>query len=310
VNIAAEKRYSRVLDMEGRESVMLTSLRRGAVLAALLLVAVAASAAGPGAVRKQAEMAMQLSGQIDIAPDGSVEAVRLDQQDRLSAELSRFVRSSVMGWTFVPVVRDGKPVAARSPLMLRLVGKRLEDGGTEVAIRSATFEAYDPQSRSAVTALKMTPPSYPRSMYEVGAQGNVYLVVRVGRDGRVEDAYVEQVNMTVVASEGQMRRFRQVLGGNALAAARKWEFRVPVEGKDVDAPHWNVRVPVRYAVVDQGRSMPDEYGTWQAYIPGPRERAPWISDEDWENGSDALADGGVYMAGRGGGPKLLTPLEG
>ncbi len=310
MNIAAEKRYSRVLDMEGRESVMLTSLRRGAVLAALLLVAVAASAAGPGAVRKQAEMAMQLSGQIDIAPDGSVEAVRLDQQDRLSAELSRFVRSSVMGWTFVPVVRDGKPVAARSPLMLRLVGKRLEDGGTEVAIRSATFEAYDPQSRSAVTALKMTPPSYPRSMYEVGAQGNVYLVVRVGRDGRVEDAYVEQVNMTVVASEGQMRRFRQVLGGNALAAARKWEFRVPVEGKDVDAPHWNVRVPVRYAVVDQGRSMPDEYGTWQAYIPGPRERAPWISDEDWENGSDALADGGVYMAGRGGGPKLLTPLEG
>ncbi|MCA7025009.1 MULTISPECIES: energy transducer TonB [Stenotrophomonas] len=289
---------------------MLNSLRRGAVLAALLLVTVAASAAGPGAVRKQAEMGMQLSGQIDIAPDGSVEAVRLDQQDRLSAELARFVRSSVMGWAFVPVVRDGKPVAARSPLMLRLVGRQLEDGSTQVAIRSATFAAYDPESRSAVTALKMTPPSYPRAMYEVGAQGNVYLVLKVGRDGRVADAYVEQVNMTVVASEGQMRRFRQVLGGNALAAARKWEFRVPVEGEDADAPHWNVRMPVRYAMVDQGRSLPDEYGTWQAYIPGPRERAPWISDEDWENGSDALADGGVYMAGRGGGPKLLTPLEG
>lgn len=290
---------------------MLKSLRRGAVLAALLLVAVAASAAGPGAVRKQAEMGMQLSGQIDIAPDGSVEAVRLDQQDRLSEELARFVQSSVMAWAFEPVVRDGKPVPARSPLMLRLVGKRLEDGNTQVSIRSAGFETYDPESRASVTASKMTPPAYPRSMYEVGAQGDVYLILKVGRDGRVSDLYVEQVNMTVVASESQMRKFRQALGGNAMAAARKWEFRVPVEGEAAEQSHWSIRVPVRYAIVDRGRSLPDdEFGVWRAYIPGPRERAPWISDEDWENGSDALANGGVYMAGRGGGPKLLTPLEG
>ncbi|MGX9718764.1 energy transducer TonB [Stenotrophomonas acidaminiphila] len=289
---------------------MLKSLHRWGIWAALLLAAGSAAAVGPGGVRKQAEMSMQLSGQIDIAPDGSVEAVRLDQQDRLTGELARFVHASVMAWAFEPVVRDGRPVAARSPLMLRLVGKRLEDGNTQVTIRSAGFETYDPESRASVTASKMPPPTYPRSMYEVGAQGDVYLILRVGRDGRVEDLYVEQVNMTVVASESQMRKFRQVLGSNAMAAARRWEFRVPVEGEEADQPHWNVRVPVRYAIVDAGRSLPDEYGVWRAYIPGPRERAPWISDEDWENGSDVLADGGVYMAGRGSGPKLLTPLEG
>lgn len=290
---------------------MLKSLPRWGALAVLLLAAGAASAVGPGGVRKQAEMGMQLSGQIDIAPDGSVEAVRLDQQDRLSEGLARFVQSSVMAWSFEPVVRDGKPVAARSPLMLRLVGKRLEDGNTQVSIRSAGFETYDPESRTSVTASNMSPPTYPRPMYEMGGQGDVYLILKIGRDGRVADLYVEQVNMTVVASESQMRKFRQVLGSNAMAAARRWEFRVPAAGAEADQPHWNIRVPVRYAIVDKGRSLPDdEYGVWRAYIPGPRERAPWISDEDWENGSDALADGGIYMAGRGKGPKLLTPLEG
>lgn len=289
---------------------MLKLLRRRWTLAALLLVASTASAVGPGGVRRQAEMGMQLSGQIDIALDGSVEAVRLDQQNRLSAELAGFVRTSVMAWRFEPVVRDGRPVAARSPLMLRLVGRRLEDGNTQVSIGSAGFETYDPESRTSVTGLKMLPPTYPRLMYEMGAQGDVYLILKIGRDGQVADLYVEQVNMTVVASESQMRRFRQVLGGNAMAAARNWEFRVPVEGEAADQPHWSIRVPVRYAIADRGRPMPGEYGVWQAYIPGPRERAPWISDEDWENGSDALADGGIYMAGRGNGPKLLTPLEG
>ncbi len=289
---------------------MLKTLHHWGIGTVLLLLACTALAGGPREVRKQAEASMTLTGQIDIAPDGSVEAVTLDQQDRISEGVARFVHSSVMGWAFEPVVRDGRAVGARTPLLLRLVGKPLEDGGMRLSIGSASFSTYDPRSVTSVTRRKMTPPTYPSGMYERGVQGEVYLILKVGRDGNVVDAHVEQVNMTVVASEGQMQQFRRGLGNNALAAARKWQFNVPVEGPEADQPYWKVRVPVNYAITDHPESEGNAYGKWRAYIPGPRERASWISDDEWENGSDALAQGGVYMAGRGNGPKLLTALEG
>ena len=50
------------------------------------------------------------------------------------------------------------------------------------------------------------------------------------------------------------------------------------------------------------------YGQWQAYIPGPYQRHPWHEDDaDADRSPDALADGGIYEAGRG--LKLLTPLQ-
>jgi len=54
------------------------------------------------------------------------------------------------------------------------------------------------------------------------------------------------------------------------------------------------------------------YGKWEVYIPGPRTLPAWVTEEDRPGFSpDALADGGVHLAGgQRGGPKLLTPLEG
>ncbi|WP_226975221.1 TonB family protein [Xanthomonas sp. LMG 12462] len=286
--------------------------RWSAVLSLLLaFAAVAADGVGPGAVRKQIESSMLVSGTIDIEPSGTVSALALDRQERLPKGVVDFVRSTVMQWKFEPGLRDGKPVPARAPMTLRVVAKRLQGDDYQVEIRGADFSHYDPNDRSVVTSIQMKPPAYPEAAYSVGAAGSAYLVLKVGRDGRVADAAVEQVNLRVVASERQMQQLREVLGKSALGAARKWTFRPPSEGKDVEAPYWTVRVPVDYALRDDiPQGAPSSYGRWTSYVPGPRQRAPWITSDDATGFSpDLLPAGGVYMAD-GAGPRLLTPLQG
>ncbi|KAA8919769.1 protein tonB, partial [Xanthomonas sontii] len=182
----------------------------------LAFTALAADGVGPGAVRKQIESSMLVSGTIDIEPSGTVSALALDQQERLPEGVVGFVRNSVMQWKFEPGMRDGKPVPARAPMTLRLVAKRLQGDDYQIEIRSADFTRYDPSDHSVVTAIQMKPPAYPQAAYSVGAAGSAYLVLKVGRDGRVADAVVEQVNLRVVASEQQMQQLREVLGKSAL----------------------------------------------------------------------------------------------
>jgi TonB family protein len=213
--------------------------------------------------------------------------------------------------TFEPALRDGKPVPARTPMTLRLVAKRQQGDRYQVEIRHASFAAYDPKDPRAVTSIRTPPPAYPEAAYRAGASGSAYLVLKVARDGSVADAAVEQVNLRIVASESEMQRLREIFARSALAAARKWRFRPPSEGKDVSAPYWAVRVPVNYSLRDQpNQGMDGSYGHWISYVPGPRARAPWDTGEDASGFSpDALSAGGVYMVDNNG-PRLLTPLQG
>ncbi|EKU24266.1 hypothetical protein XTGART2_2962 [Xanthomonas translucens pv. graminis] len=213
--------------------------------------------------------------------------------------------------TFEPALRDGKPVPARTPMTLRLVAKRQQGDRYQVEIRHASFAAYDPKDPRAVTSIRTPPPAYPEAAYRAGASGSAYLVLKVARDGSVADAAVEQVNLRIVASESEMQRLREIFARSALAAARKWRFRPPSEGKDVSAPYWAVRVPVNYSLRDQpNQGMDGSYGHWISYVPGPRARALWDTGEDASGFSpDALSAGGVYMVDNNG-PRLLTPLQG
>lgn len=282
------------------------------LLAAWAMLAAGAAPAqggGPGSVRKQIESSLLVSGKIEIEPDGSVSKVVLDQQEKLPEGVVGFVRDSALQWRFEPVVVDGKVVRARAPMNVRVVAKKIEDDQYRIEIRGASFEDYDPLSRENVTSdRKMTPPDYPLAAARAGAGGDVYLLLKVGRDGSVEDAVAEQVNLRVVATENEMRKFRKVLADSSIAAARKWKFRPPSEGAHLADPFWVVRVPVSFRLGNE--SGIDQYGRWTSYVPGPREQVPWRSQKDRaEFSPDALVNGGVYMADSHG-PRLLTPLHG
>lgn len=276
----------------------------------LTLLACTAWASGPAAVRKQIEGSMLVTGSILIEKDGSVSGLEVDQRDKLPPAVAKLVEGSGPSWKFEPVLVDGVARRAKARMSLLAVARKLETGDYEIAIRSGHFgeEAMSPEERQegpdSIRPLKLKPPSYPQAAGEKGVQGTVYLVVKVGRQGTVEEVIAEQVNLRFVTSEAEMTRMRNVLAKSAITGAMKWTFQPPTTGESATAEFWSVRVPVDYSF--RGTRQP-KYGEWQAYIPGPRQSIPWDKDLGQGESPEAMVAGEVYEVGKG--LRLLTPLQ-
>lgn len=283
----------------------------GWMLAVLcLLLAQASSAQSAREVRKQAEASMLVVGSVDIEPDGSVSAHVLDDADKLPVQVRNLVQRAVPQLRFEPVLVDGKAVPARARMSLRIVARPAADGTGVIAIGGAHFGEVDLESTEVVRTLgTMKPPRFPMNAAQEGGQGTVYVMLKIGRDGTVMDAVVEQVNLRVIGSEREMARFRRLFSNVVLDTVRDWTFQPPTTGPFVDAPYWSARVPVDFTLGDALKpATATPYGTWQGYVPGPRQRAPWITEEDQQGDADAVASGSLYPAHSRF--KLLTPLGG
>lgn len=275
------------------------------VLGAVLLACMGlAFAAGRGEMRKQAELSMLLGGSIDIERDGSVGMYTLDDTAKLPQAATALLDKATGRWRFEPVLIDGKAVRARTAMSVRLVA-RPREGSNEYDVRIAAVNFGTPQPDEFVSSNgPLKRPAYPHLAVLSGVRGTVYVIVRIGRDGKVEDAMAEQVNLRVIDSEGGMKRWRDMLTEASLRVARQWKFVPPTKGEEVDAPFWLARVPVDYLFPGDKVSS---NGEWQAYIPGPRQTAPWLGGFDTSLGADAVAGGGIFPLK--GGPRLLTPLD-
>lgn len=271
---------------------------------ALLLVSCvgAAAAKGPAAVRKQVESTMLVEGTIDLDSQGRVERYTLDRQETLPPAIIGMFARVLPQWRFEPVEVDGQATAVRSDMSLRLVAKKLDNGNFNVEIRGAHFGQDKPGE--SVSSAKLLPPRYPQVAVEMGAGGTVYIVLKVARDGRVQEAIAEQVNLRIIASERQMATLRALLADAALNAAKRWTFIPPTRGDEVDAAFWSVRVPVDFIPMDARQPKAHE---WHAYVPGPRQPIPWYDDSSLSSAADALGAGGVYPLNAG--LRLLTALD-
>lgn len=271
------------------------------LFAILLLATAAVATATPQRVIKQAEASMVLTGQISVDAEGKVTGYAIDHEDKVPAYVLSSIAKWVPDWRFKPVLVDGKAVPARAKMSLRMLAKPVGDDSFQVSIVGSSFGEGDAQETDGIRHRNMSPPRYPHDLVVAGAQGTAYLVLKIGRDGKVEDVVVERVNLTVYSSKPQMKQFRKRLGDAAANAARRWTFVPPTTGKLAGQPFWSVRVPVSFSL-GEGKT---DYGQWVAYLPGPSRRAPWLDDADT---TDALADGAVQMVGTG--LVLLTSLQG
>lgn len=273
-------------------------------MAALAMTGVAV-AEGPGAARKRAEASMLITGEIMVATDGSVTGYAVDKQEKLPPQVQSLLAQATPKWRFEPVMRDGQAVAAKAHMNLRIVAKRDTPDSPDymISIASASF-GEEGAGGEQMTYAKRTPPSYPRNAAAAGVQGTVYLAIRVGRDGKVMDVAVEQVNLGVVGSDTEMKAWREALASPAVRVAKDWTFIPPTKGAHANDPDYVARVPVMYRL-NRNERPGDLYGTWQPYVPGPKETVSWI--QDGGSNTDALPDNGLYLVNSG--LKLLTPVN-
>ncbi|KAF1689512.1 energy transducer TonB [Pseudoxanthomonas koreensis] len=277
-------------------------MARSIITALLLAWSGLALAASPKAVRDQVEASMLVNGEIAVDVAGGVAGYSFDRSEKLPEYVRTFLEQNIAGWRFEPMLVDGRPVASRNRMGLLLVARPTGDTTFDMELRNTSFHPIAKAGRDPQAAA-MDPPSYPKEAAAAGVSGTVYLLLKIGADGNVAEAMAEQVNLHVAASEKAMKQWRGVLARNALVKARQWKFLPPTDGSQGDDGSWSVRVPVAYSFEPAAR----RYGQWQAYIPGPRERAPWVTDDV---APDALADGGVYPVGGTGGLRLLDRTGG
>ena len=260
----------------------------------LLLVAGNAHPQSARKARAEVEMSMLVRGHVDIDREGRITAHELEQPDKLPDFVINMLAGALPTMRFEPVTVDGAPVLARAKMTLRLVAQ--PDGDQMlISIRSAHFGddgAIPDEER--VRSVAMSPPRYPMDALRSGGKGTVYLLLKVGRDGSVEDVVVEQTNLRALGTARQMERVRTSLEQASIREARKWRYAPPVAGEEADAPHWALRVPVEYYIDEE---QPPAYGQWAAYHPGERAPRPAWADRDPAGFSpDLLAAGGAHPA--------------
>jgi hypothetical protein len=277
--------------------------RHGRWAWALLLLALVAQAKAPEEVLRQVQVSMLVTGSVDIERDGSVSGHAIDKVDALPRGVVDMVDGAIRSWRFEPVTANGQPVAARSRFSLRVVGKQVDDGQYALRIAGEHF-GKDQDDSIPSRSGRLAPPRYPEDAARNGVGGTVYLVLRISRDGRVEDVIAKQVNLRVAATPREMERYRKQFADVCVTTARRWRFDPPTQGEAAQASSWSVQVPVDFFLPDR---PPAAYGRWEAYVPGPTVPVPWRTNAEADRGStDAIAAGGVYSDSDDG-PRLLTP---
>lgn len=250
-----------------------------------------------------AEASMLVTGTVTIRADGSVERYALDHADKLPPEVDAVVQRNVPGWKFTLAAPGDAPV--EETMSLRIVARVVDKDHATVRVAGASFGKRD---ASDLQPIERSAPIYPRKAIEKRMAAAVYLLVKVDRSGKAADAVAEQVNLLTYTAPMDRERFRKLFADSAIAATRAWTWRVPSKGEHANDPYWLVRVPVTYRIFQGARGpMDPPYGQWEAYLPGPRQPAPWADvDVKLAGTADAVADDQVQPLTDG--VRLLTPL--
>ncbi|WP_232211003.1 energy transducer TonB [Pseudoxanthomonas sp. J31] len=268
------------------------------VLWAVSAVALGARKPAPG--QAEAEAGIHVAGTIVVGPEGKPLEYELTGANRLPAEVRRFLDFHIPRWEFDPPVVDGKPVALRNRMGLYLVARPSADGGMRIVLQAASFTPVEKGGGYDLAAARMPPPPYPEAAAEIGVEATVYLVLKVGPDGKVLDAADEQVNLHFLPERDADKR-RDIFARAAVRGARSWKFNVPTQGPEAGREYWLVRVPLAFTFDQRNR-----YGEWQAYVPGPRRKVPWVPEDEQGGPLEAMAGGSVNAVGARSGV-MLTP---
>lgn len=262
------------------------------ILAGLLgvMLSFSAGAGNERAVRKTIEASMLVTGEVVIAIDGKLQSYTIDKQEALPAEVSRLLSRYLPNCIFDVVTASGKPETVKAKMSLQLVARQTDHGSAVISVRDSIF--MDPDTPDYIAPKNLAPPLYPLAAFQSGITGTVYIVLRLNPDGTVAETHAEQVNMTVVGSEHDLQRARDMLAKASLKQAKRWTFEIAPARLAKPDPI-SVRVPVDYALFDHASKPVAPYGKWQWHVPGPYAPIPW-EPRNASSGIGAMTPGRLY----------------
>jgi hypothetical protein len=254
-----------------------------------------------------AQASMLVQGTAVLNPDGNVASYALKQQDKLPAPVVGLIAQSLPSWKFQFTDPQSEPV--QENMWLRILAIDVDRQHTTLHIASAQFERAgqpDNERVRVATQARVAPPS---TTTQADMSGTVYVLARVGRDGKVQEAAAEQVNLHRYAEKSLMDAYRMDLARVSVASIKKWTFDVPTAGTQAKSPYWYVRVAFEFHIASDlnDPSHGGGYGKWEFYVPGPRASIPWLRERKlFTEAPDAMPKGGMHTLGSDA--ELVTQL--
>ncbi|WP_201314285.1 hypothetical protein [Dyella sp. EPa41] len=252
-----------------------------------------------------AEASMLVSGTIEVLPDGSVGSYALYKEEKLPAPVIDLIKRNVSTWKFQLKTPSTTPI--KEDMSLRIIAKDEDAQHMTLRLAGANFSDGDSPESSSIRWQHRVSPLYPKFSLDHGMSGTVYILVRIGRDGKVINTGLEQVNLRrYVPDQKEMARFRKDLADAAIKVSRRWTFETPTSGEEMQAPFWDAQIPVDFNA-ERGNRSGESYGSWAIYLRGPQEQIGWRQDASLvSEAPDAVPDGSIHPVGAGA--RLLTPL--
>lgn len=295
---------------------------RMAIVSALLAATANVGAQAPvepGKNEGESVLTMRVDGELSIDPDGRVMDYKIGS--KLDPQLQKLVQRVVPSWRFKPILVDGKPVIAKSPMRITLKAEEMAEG-YQVKVDNVVFwpttkeqHAAEEPSRRAhpgmsvageepeplvwITSKSLSPPSYPSGLMRSGVEGIVLLNIRVNPDGTVAEVFAAQSSLLNVKGRSTLLdRARIMLERNASTAAKRWRFEVAAENPASLSPEdLTVRVPVEYIMSTSGDPQDALVGKWRHEFRGPNLTAPWLPDEKASKVGVSDLNGNEMLAG-------------
>lgn len=276
---------------------MKTGMWAAAATAALAL-GMAHAGSDPAPVQGESVLTLRVDGELTIGPDGGVDDYRI--RTKLDPQVEALVKRAVPTWRFKPILVDGKPAIATSPMRITLAAEERAEGYRvtvdNVVFQSTTQEQYEAEQASMkahptlsvagepprapvwITSKSLKPPGYPSGLMRSGVEGVVLLTLRLKPDGTVAEVFAAQSSLlNVKGGSGLLDRARAMLERNAGAAAKGWTFDVVAEAPEsLSAEDLTVSMPVEYMLAYGGRKPDGLVGTWRHEFRGPSRTAPWL----------------------------------
>lgn len=249
------------------------------------------------------EESMVVTGTITVGPDGGVQSYMVHDLDKLPPAARQIVQATVPRWRFVPVTANGKAVAVEAGMSLRIIADMIDKTHVRIRVAGAEFGCEAGRARNLLPdacpkgstisyAPHPRPPQYPLKAVQARVGGEVFLAIRIGRDGRVTQVAAQQVNL--YEKTDAPVHYRRVLADASMDAARRWRFAVPTTGPNADKDDWVVQVPISYWIGMPSSAPTRHYGQWNAYIPGPVQDVPWADQAGAARGAaNAVAGNGT-----------------
>lgn len=181
----------------------------------------------------------QATGRLVISPDGTPTDVTVEAgEPRIEAMYRRMIGT----WRFVPILRDGVPVAKNVDMNLTLSADRIEGSAERMRFGIADVEfldGTDPEDGDVeLVTSDLKPPIFPTNMALAGVGASIMVLVGVDGTGRVTRAAVSDASLFA----------RQTSSGRAAAAKVARFAKATLDVVD----EWVIADP---GVIDQGWAL-------------------------------------------------------